>query len=81
MMWLVGILVTVIVVLGLALYAIVTQPVRPSGAPTPDEAKITNDVEQKAARIDEASTLRKEEILHEDRQSLFARARAKLRRK
>lgn len=81
MMWVVGILVVIVIVLALALYAVVTDPVEPSGAPTPEEARITNEAAQQSAAIVNDSAARKEVIQHEDRKSLFARARAKLHRK
>lgn len=75
MMWVVGILVVIVIVLALALYGVVTQPVKTTGAPTPEEAKITSNAEAQAAEVVRESSAQKEAIAHEDRKSLFARAR------
>ncbi len=81
MMWVVGLLFVLVVVLGLALYAVVTNPVQPTGQPTPDEARITNQAATETAKIEHDSDARKEVIKHADRKSLFALARDRLRKK
>ncbi len=78
MIYAVGFLAFVALLLAFVVYVLLTRPEKPTGAPTPEEAKITDQYDEITKKV-QVTTLRdKEKLEHADANSLVLRIRNRI---